>query len=92
MPYVALKRQTIKRDGSYVQVYPGDPVPEAEFWPNKKSWIRQKFIKFVEQVEVIKVPVQVVIEEEVQPKIEKENFVAVPKPRSKAKKKKKKKK
>jgi hypothetical protein len=31
---------------SYVTVKPGEPIPEAEFWPNVKSWERQKYIKF----------------------------------------------
>ena len=32
----------------YVEVHPGDPVPEAEGWPNLKSWIRRKFVRWDE--------------------------------------------
>lgn len=31
---------------SYVTVKPGEPIPEAKFWPNLKSWIRQKYITY----------------------------------------------
>jgi hypothetical protein len=34
---------------AYITVYTGDPIPEAKAWPNLKSWIRQKFIKWDER-------------------------------------------
>jgi len=47
MGWIAGKRQRVKRDGEYVWVEPGDPIPEAEYWPNRKSWERQGFIRHV---------------------------------------------
>lgn len=47
MAWVAGKEQTIKRDGAYVVVKPGDSVPEAEFWPNRNAWMRQGYIREV---------------------------------------------
>jgi hypothetical protein len=43
--WIAGKRQRIKRDGEYVWVDPGDPVPEAEHWPNRNAWERQGYIR-----------------------------------------------
>lgn len=43
--WIAGKRMKIKRDGGYVWVDPGDPVPEAKFWPNRSPWIRGGFIR-----------------------------------------------
>lgn len=44
--WIAGKRMKIKKsDGSYAMVDPGDPVPEADDWPNKSPWIRGGFIK-----------------------------------------------
>lgn len=47
MGWVAGKRQRVKRKGKYVWVDPGDPVPEAEHWPNRESWERQGYIRRV---------------------------------------------
>ena len=47
MGWVAGKVMTIKRKGEYVRVKPGDPIPEAEHWPNRGSWERQKYIRFL---------------------------------------------
>jgi hypothetical protein len=47
MKWVAGKRQRVKRDGEYVWVEPGDPLPEADTWPNRESWERQGFIRKV---------------------------------------------
>ena len=44
MPWVALRKQNIKRDGEYVDVEIGDEIPEAEFWPNRNAWVRTKRI------------------------------------------------
>lgn len=43
--WIAGKNQTIKRDGAYVDVTPGDPIPEAAFWVNRTPWINRGFIK-----------------------------------------------
>lgn len=45
--WVAVKRQKIKRDGQYVEVQPGDEIPEAEDWPNRVVWERQGFIRYI---------------------------------------------
>ena len=45
--WIAGKKQRIKRDGEYIWVEPGDPVPEAENWPNRASWERQGYIRLV---------------------------------------------
>jgi len=45
--WIAGKRQRIKRDGGYVEVSPGDPIPEAEHWPNRTAWERQGYIRSV---------------------------------------------
>jgi hypothetical protein len=47
MGWVANKRQQIRRNGEYVWVNPGDPLPEAEFWPNRSAHVRQKMIREV---------------------------------------------
>lgn len=51
MPWIAMKEQIVQRDGKKVVVKPGDEIPEAEFWPNRKAWERQKFIKYIERTE-----------------------------------------
>ncbi len=43
--WIAGKRMKIKRNGSYVWINPGDPVPEAETWPNRDSWERTGHIR-----------------------------------------------
>ena len=45
--YIVGKRMKISRDGELIWVNPGDPVPEAEFWPNLNAWIRQKYVREV---------------------------------------------
>ncbi|HUX46411.1 MAG TPA: hypothetical protein VMV58_00225 [Desulfosporosinus sp.] len=50
MGWIAVKAQTVRRNGEYVKIKPGDPVPEAEFWPNRRMWERQKFILEVARV------------------------------------------
>jgi hypothetical protein len=40
---------TIKRGAGYVEVVPGDPVPEAETWENVKSWERSGFIRHLDR-------------------------------------------
>ena len=47
--WIAKKQQQVKRDGKYVTVYPGDPIPEAATWPSTKSWVDGGFIKWVER-------------------------------------------
>ena len=47
--WIAKKQQQVKRGGTYVTVYPGDPIPEADTWPNQKTWIDGGFIKWVER-------------------------------------------
>jgi len=47
MGWIAGKQQKVKRDGKYVDVAPGDPIPEAEFWPNRNAWERQGYIRLV---------------------------------------------
>jgi hypothetical protein len=44
MPWVALRKLEIKRDGQYIEIQRGDEVPEAEFWPNRGAHIRTKRI------------------------------------------------
>lgn len=46
--WVAGKKQKIKRIKSYIEVFPGDPVPEAALWPNRSAYERQGLIKWVE--------------------------------------------
>lgn len=58
--WIAKKEQTIKRNGAYVKVFPGDPVPEAATWPNRKSWIDGGYIKWVDRDEVPPKPVPTV--------------------------------
>jgi hypothetical protein len=58
MGWIAGKRQRVKRNGEYVWVNPGDPLPEAEHWPNRSSWERQGYIRQVKRgalVEAVKV-------------------------------------
>lgn len=47
MGWIATKAQKIKRDGKYIDLKPGDPVPEAETWPNREAWERWGYIKRV---------------------------------------------
>ena len=46
--WVAVKLQTIKRGKGYVQVKPGDPIPEASTWPNLKANERTGFIRWID--------------------------------------------
>ena len=74
MGWIATKAQTIKRGGNYVQVKPGDPVPEAEHWPNRPAWVRMGFIKYIardvapEPVESVETKVTVTEEPKEKPK------------------------
>lgn len=46
MGWISLRTQTIKRDGKYVEVKYGDPIPEAASWHNISSYIRTGFIRW----------------------------------------------
>jgi hypothetical protein len=56
--WVAAKAQLIQRGKCYVNLKPGDPVPEAEKWPNRRAYERQGLIKWVED-EAPKAPASV---------------------------------
>ncbi len=45
MGWIAGKRMKIKRGRENVWVNPGDPVPEAETWPNRSAWERTGHIR-----------------------------------------------
>jgi len=45
--WIAGKKMTIKRNGEHVEVTPGDPVPEADTWPNRDAWENQGYIRLV---------------------------------------------
>jgi hypothetical protein len=64
--WIAKKEQTIKRGLGYVTIKPGDPVPEAENWPNREMWIQSGYIKCVVRDEdpPKKEPVSVKVEQE----------------------------
>jgi hypothetical protein len=47
MGWIATKKQKIKRDGKYVEVQPGDPVPEAEQWPNQQAHVDMGYIRWL---------------------------------------------
>jgi len=45
MPYVALRSMKVQKPDRTVEVRsPGDPVPEAESWPNVELWVRRGYI------------------------------------------------
>lgn len=46
MGWVAARKQKIRRDGKYIQVFPGDPIPEADFWPNLQAHIDQHYVRW----------------------------------------------
>ncbi len=48
MGWVAVKQQKVKRDDGYVWVLPGEPIPEADKWPNRQAWVNMKSIKWVD--------------------------------------------
>ena len=56
MAWVAGKNQQVKRNGKYVEVKPGDPVPEAEFWPNRNAWIRQGYVREIADAPAVPAP------------------------------------
>ena len=45
--WVCQKRMTIKRNGLYIEVMPGEEVPEASHWHNAGVWERQRYIRKV---------------------------------------------
>lgn len=45
--WIAGKAQKIRRGGKTIEVKPGEPIPEAENWPNRQAWERQGFIRQV---------------------------------------------
>lgn len=49
--WIATKVIAVRRDGEVVRLNPGDPVPEAEFWPNRGAMIRRKAIRWIEREE-----------------------------------------
>jgi hypothetical protein len=53
--WIALKDQTVRRAGSYVDIKAGEAIPEAENWPNRSAWERRKFIKRISS-DVLPVP------------------------------------
>jgi len=55
--WIASKRMKILRGKTTVWVDPGDPVPEAETWPNRNAWERQGFIRKIRRGEVVAAPV-----------------------------------
>ena len=62
--WIAKKQMQVKRDGGYVTVKPGEPVPEAATWPSPRTWVDGGFIKWVDREEkpivkpVVKPPVK----------------------------------
>lgn len=52
--FVAAMRCKIKRKGKTVWVERGDPVPEAENWPDQQMWINAGYVRFVDRPEPIK--------------------------------------
>jgi hypothetical protein len=46
--WIAMRRLRVKRNDVYVDVDPGDPVPEAEGWKNRKALIRLHKIKWID--------------------------------------------
>ena len=49
--WIAKKQMQVKRDGGYVAVKPGEPVPEASTWPSTRTWVDGGFIKWVDREE-----------------------------------------
>lgn len=54
MGWIALKRQKVQRGGRVVEVQPGDPIPEAEHWPNRPAWIRRGYIRETKDTPAVK--------------------------------------
>ncbi len=50
MGWICGKKMKVKRGNDYVMLNPGDPVPEAEFWPDPQAWERQGFIRKINRV------------------------------------------
>ena len=49
--WIALKVQKIKRDGKYIDVVPGDLIPEVDTWVNPEIWVEMCFVEYVEDEE-----------------------------------------
>ena len=47
MGWICTRKMKIKRGGEYIWLRGGDPVPEAEHFPNKKALERLHFIRRV---------------------------------------------
>jgi len=47
MGWIATKAIRVLRAGSYVDLRPGDPCPEAETWPNLGAWERTGYVRKV---------------------------------------------
>lgn len=54
--WINLKCKYITRDGKSVRVNRGDPIPEAEFWPNRDRLARTRFIRWIPDAETPKAP------------------------------------
>lgn len=61
--WVAGKEQIVLRDGRYVTVKPGDPLPEASSWA--RCWLRCGFVDWVDDEPIAAVPFQAQNEPEV---------------------------
>jgi hypothetical protein len=91
--WVAGKAQKVRRNGKIVELQPGDPIPEAEHWPNRPAWIRSRHIRWIERPEsksepkkVAKKPAVVVKVESVEPSFVPEISEEEVKPKAKKKK------
>lgn len=47
MGWVAKKRMRVSRNGEIIDVFPGDPVPEAEHWSTLKACVRTGFLRWI---------------------------------------------
>ncbi len=47
MGWIVGKPIKVKRDGRTVPLKPGDPVPEAAHFRNRKAWVKSGHIRFV---------------------------------------------
>lgn len=45
--WISRKTQKVKRGSLYVTVRPGEPIPEAQYWPNRDAWERMGFIQWL---------------------------------------------
>jgi hypothetical protein len=54
MPYIAIKRQAVMRNGEKVWVDPGDHIPEADKWPNVGAWEQQGWVRYVPESNIPK--------------------------------------